>query len=49
MADEKTETHETPDGGTETTKTSHSESRGEDGGNVETTEKTTTSTEASEI
>jgi len=26
MADEKTETHETPDGGTETTKTSHSES-----------------------
>lgn len=25
MADEKTETHETPDGGTETTKTSHSE------------------------
>lgn len=26
MADEKTETHETPDGGTQTTKTSHSES-----------------------
>jgi len=26
MADKKTETHETPDGGTETTKTSHSES-----------------------
>lgn len=26
MADEKTNTRETPDGGTETTKTSHSES-----------------------
>ena len=26
MADEKTETEQTPDGGTQTTKTSHSES-----------------------
>ena len=39
MADEKTETHETPDGGTETTKTSHSESGD---GSSETTETTKT-------
>lgn len=42
MADEKTETHETPDGGTETTKTSHSESGG---GSSETTETTKTKQE----
>jgi len=39
MADEKTETHETPDGGTQTTKTSHSES---DDGSSTTTETTKT-------
>ena len=38
MADEKTETHETPDGGTQTTKSRHSES---DDGSSETTETTT--------
>ncbi len=39
MADEKTETHKTPDGGTQTTKTSHSESGD---GNITTTETTKT-------
>ena len=46
MADEKTETHETPDGGTETSKTTHSESKD---GKSETTETTTTNTEANQI
>ncbi len=49
MADEKTETHEMPDGGTETTKTSHSEtSDGATETNV-TTEQKTATTEANEI
>ncbi len=46
MADEKTETHETQDGGTETTKTSHDESKD---GSSKTDETTTTTTEANQI
>jgi hypothetical protein len=46
MADEKTETHETPEGGIETSKATHSESKD---GNSETTETTTTNTEANQI
>ena len=45
MADEKTETHETPDGGMETTKSSHSESCD---GSSKTTETTTKTVETAE-
>ncbi len=46
MADEKTETHERPGGGTETTKTTHSESKNDNGSLISTTTETTTATAA---
>jgi len=49
MASETTETQEKPDGGTETTKTSHTESAGDAAETNVTVEKKTATTEANEI
>ena len=49
MASETTETQEKPDGGTETTKTNHTESAGDAAETNVTVEKKTATTEANEI